>query len=139
MQTHTHKHTLTDYSTLVLRPRTARLITKRTFSTIGLPKIMVMVRSLHNSLIKMVLFIGPLTCHKWSNCIHRTPVPFHPATNDLAERTIQTSKQGMKKLSGPMNLNFLVSCSTKEKLLILAKFIFSRIDVWITIKFLTWI
>ena len=35
--------------------------------------------------------------------IHRQSSPYHPATNGLAERAVQTFKQSMRKLSGPLD------------------------------------
>ena len=66
---------------------------KLTFSTLGLPEVLVTDN-------------GPaFTSQEFANFIkangirHLTSVPYHPASNGLAERAVQTFKAAMKKLS----------------------------------------
>lgn len=67
---------------------------RQCFSTHGLPQMLV---SNNGACIKSTDFEAFM---KQNGIQHVTSAPFHPTSNGLAERAVQTLKQGIKKLKG---------------------------------------
>ena len=66
---------------------------KLTFSTLGLPEVLVTDNGPAFTSQEFASFI------KANGIRHLTSVPYHPASNGLAKRAVQTFKAAMKKLS----------------------------------------
>ena len=66
---------------------------KATFSSLGLPEILVTDKGVGFASQEFVAFV------KANGIRHITSVPYHPASNGLAEKAVQTFKAAMKKLS----------------------------------------
>ena len=72
---------------------------RQTFATFGLPKMIVTDNGSSFTSKEFQSFMME------NGIIHKRSSPYHPATNGLAERAVQTFKYGIKKLSGPLELN----------------------------------
>ncbi len=80
---------------------------RQIFSTFGLPKVLV---SDNASVFASHEFETFMTENGIS---HIRVAPYHPASKGLAERAVQTFKEGMKKLQGPKEIRlsrFLFAC-----------------------------
>ena len=66
---------------------------RTTFATFGLPELLVTDNGSSFTSSEFALFM------KQNGIRHVTTSPYHPASNGLAERTVQTFKEGMKKLT----------------------------------------
>ena len=64
---------------------------RQTFSTQGLPEIIVSDNGSNFTSKEFETFL------KLSGIKHITTAPYHPASNGLAERAVQTVKEGIKK------------------------------------------
>ena len=76
------------------------------FATHGLPEIIVSDNGIAFTSNEFQEFIS-----KNSICYIK-PAPYHPASNGLAERAVQTFKEGLKNwLRGQLRQNLLIFCS----------------------------
>ncbi|KAK3743868.1 hypothetical protein QZH41_016473 [Actinostola sp. cb2023] len=64
------------------------------FATHGLPEVLVSDNASNFVSSEMEEFLSQ------NGVVHITSAPYHPSTNGLAERTVQTIKEGLKKMSG---------------------------------------
>ncbi|KAK3746542.1 hypothetical protein QZH41_005600 [Actinostola sp. cb2023] len=64
------------------------------FATHGLPEVLVSDNASNFVSSEMEKFLSQ------NGVVHITSAPYHPSTNGLAERTVQTIKEGLKKMSG---------------------------------------
>ena len=69
---------------------------RETFSMFGIPKVVVLDNGPCFSSSEFQSFMEE------NGIIHRRVAPYHPSSNGLAERAVQTIKSGLKKLSGPI-------------------------------------
>ena len=69
---------------------------RNTFAVFGLPRVIVSDNGPSFTSTEFKVFM------RENGIIHRTTAPYHPSSNGLAERAVQTLKSGLKKLSGPM-------------------------------------
>lgn len=77
--------------------RHAIQVLRHIFSTHGLPEILVSDNGSAFTSAEFQLFVQRNGFH------HIKSAPYHPATNGLAERAVQTVKSGLKKTSGDMD------------------------------------
>ena len=69
---------------------------RQTFATFGLPKIIVSDNAAVFTGSEFQMFLSN------NGIIHRRSSPYHPSTNGLAERMIQTIKDGLRKLDSSL-------------------------------------
>lgn len=89
-----HSKWIEVYPTKTATSRTTIEKLRQCFSTHGLPQMLV---SDNGACFKSAEFEAFL---KQNGIQHVTSAPFHPASNGLAERAVQTFKEGMKKVKG---------------------------------------
>ncbi len=68
------------------------------FSTHGLPELVVSDNGLAFSSVEFEEFL------QQNGVKHLTTAHYHPASNGLGERAVQTVKEGIKKMTGPLEL-----------------------------------
>jgi len=66
---------------------------RRIFSTFGLPEVLVTNNGPNFVSKEFDAFLGR------NGVKHKTSAPYHPATNGLVERAVQTFKRGIKKMT----------------------------------------
>ena len=71
---------------------------RSTFATHGLPEVIVSDNGPAFTSSEFQQFV------KANGMRHMTSAPYHPASNGLAERAVQTLKEGVKKMSGPLEV-----------------------------------
>ena len=72
---------------------------RKTFATLGLPEVIVSDNASNFTSEEFAEFL------KRNGVRHIKTPPYHPASNGLAERAVQTFKEGMRKLKGGLFLN----------------------------------
>ncbi|CDQ93009.1 unnamed protein product [Oncorhynchus mykiss] len=68
---------------------------RQSFSVMGLPQMLVSDKATCFTNTEITSFM------KQNGIQHVTSAPFHPSSNGLAERAVQTLKEGMRKIQGP--------------------------------------
>ena len=69
---------------------------RSSFATFGIPKVIVTDNGTSFTSKEFQMFVTQ------NGISHLRSAPYHPATNGLAERAVQTFKEGMRKMSGPL-------------------------------------
>ena len=71
-------------------------IEKIRHSCFGIPKVLVSDNGTSFTSKNFQLFLAE------NGVVHRRTAPYHPASNGIVERAVQTLKSGLKKLTGPL-------------------------------------